>query len=68
MIGNNKYKHTDFGRIGGKDWDKYIECEGCGQRPTQCTCKKDDIKNMIIVGIVFLCVCLVSFLLVKITL
>ncbi len=28
----------------GTDWDKYIVCEGCGNRPTQCSCKKDDIK------------------------
>ena len=27
--------------ITGKDWDKYIICEGCNKRPTLCSCKKD---------------------------
>jgi hypothetical protein len=35
--------------IGGKDWDKYIICEGCNKRPTLCSCKKDSRRETLII-------------------
>lgn len=28
--------------LGGKDWDKYLTCEGCRKRPTMCECSSNN--------------------------
>lgn len=33
--------------LGGKDWDKFLTCEGCGNRPTQCSCRKDECRTIL---------------------
>lgn len=34
-------------KIGEKDWDRGLGCEGCGKRPTKCICKENDKKFII---------------------
>lgn len=36
------HNYSEEYHIGGKDWDKFIICERCNKKPTQCTCKKDN--------------------------
>jgi hypothetical protein len=52
--------------IFGKDWDKYIICEGCGHKPTLCICKRQIIIDILIVSALIIIGFIIGYVWIKI--